>query len=74
MKHQLQPMVMSEGQGSDTFINELFHLKGELVKMDEVINEDTLPDLFLEDLPDEYTQIKYSAETDDVFSLYITST
>ena len=44
------------------------------MKMDEVINEDTLPDLFLEDLPDEYTQIKYSAETDDVFSLYITST
>ena len=68
-------MDMSEGQGPHTFINELFHLKGELAKMDEVVNEDTLwHDMFLEDLPDEYTQIKYSAETDDVFSLYIMST
>ena len=38
MKHQLQSMIMSEGQDSDTFINELCHLKDELVEMGEVIS------------------------------------
>ena len=40
-------MVMSEGQDPDVFINEVNHLRDELVFMGEVINDDSTLDIVL---------------------------
>ena len=69
MKNQLVSMEMSEGQDPDSFINELYHIRDELVEMGEVINDDSLLDIVLEGITDDYKQIKYNAEADDTFSL-----
>ena len=47
LKSQLSKMVMSEGQDPDVFINEVNHLKNELVYMGEVINDDIILDIVL---------------------------
>ena len=60
---------MSDGQDPDVFINEMYHLRDELVEMGEVINDDSLPDIVLEGLTDDYLQIKYNAEAHDSFML-----
>ena len=41
----------------------------ELVDMGEVFNDDSILDIVLEGLTDEYLQKKYSAEADDDFTL-----
>ena len=69
LKTQLMQMVMSEGQDPDIFINEVNHLRDELVYMGEVFNDDSILDIVLEGLTDDYVQIKYSAEADNDFSL-----
>ena len=69
LKNQLVSMVMTEGQDPDVFINEVYYIRGELVEMGEVINYDSLLDIVLEGLTDEYLQIKYNAEADDNFTL-----
>ena len=40
-----------------------------MVYMGEVCNDDSILDIVLEGLTDEYLQIKYSAEADDDFTL-----
>lgn len=50
-------------------MNELYHLKNELVNMGEIIKEDTLLDIGLKGLSDECAHIRYSAEADDDISL-----
>ena len=62
-------MVMTEGQDPDIFINEVYYLRDELVDIGVVINDDSILDIVLEGLTDEYLQIKYSAEADDEFTL-----
>ena len=62
-------MVMSDGQDPDVFINEIYDLRDELLEMGEVINDDSLPDIVLEGLTDDYLQIKYNTEADDSFTL-----
>ena len=69
LKNQLVSSVMSDGQDPDVFINEMYHLRDELVEMGEVINDDSLPDIVLEGLTDDYLQIKYNTEADDSFTL-----
>ena len=68
-KNQLVSMQTSDGQDPDVFINEIYHLRYELVEMGEVINDDSLLDIVLEGLTDDYLQIKYNAEADDSFTL-----
>ena len=41
-KNQLVSMQTSDGQDPDVFINEIYHLRYELVEMGEVINDDSL--------------------------------
>ena len=36
LKNPLVSMVMSDGQDPDVFINEIYHLRGELVEMGEL--------------------------------------
>ena len=62
-------MVMFDGLDPDVFVNEIYHLRDELVEMGEVINDDSLLDIVLEGLRDDYLQIKYNAEADDSFTL-----
>ena len=69
LKQQLTHMVMTDGQDPDIFINKVFYLRDELVDMGEVFNDDSILDMVLEGLTDEYLQIKYSAEADDDFTL-----
>ena len=57
---------MSDGQDPDVFINEIYHLRDELVEIGEVINDDSPLDIVLEGLTDDYLQIKYNAEADDI--------
>ena len=61
-------MVMTDGQDQDVFVNEVYYLRDELVDMGEVSNDDSILDIVLEGLTDEYLQIKYSAEADDDFT------
>ena len=60
---------MTDGEDPDVFLNEVFFLRDELVDMGEVFNDDSILDIVLEGLTDEYLQIKYSAEADDDFTL-----
>ena len=60
---------MTDGQDPDVLINEVYYLRDELVGMGEVFNDDSILDIVLEGLTDEYLQIKYSAEADDNFTL-----
>ena len=69
LKNQFVSMVMSDGQDPDVFINEIYHLRDELVEIGEVINDDSPLDIVLEGLTDDYLQIKYNAEADDSFTL-----
>ena len=62
-------MVMTEGQDPDFFKDEVYYLHHELVYIGEVFNDDSILDIVLEGLTDEYLQIKYSAEADDDFTL-----
>ena len=68
LKQQLSRMVMTDGQDPDVFINDVYYLRDELVDMGEVFNDDSILDIVLEGLSDEYLQIKYSAEADDDFT------
>ena len=69
LKHQLSHMVMTDEEDPDVFINEVYYLRDELADMQEVFNDDSILDIVLEGLTDEYLQIKYSAEADDDFAL-----
>ena len=60
---------MTDGQDPDVFINEVYYLRHELVDMGEVFNDDSILDMVLEGLTDEYLQIKYSDKADDDFTL-----
>ena len=57
LKQQLSHMVMTDGQDPEVFINELYYLRDELVDMGEVFNDDSILDIVLEGLTDEYLQI-----------------
>ena len=70
-KKQLVSMVMSDGQDPDVFINEIYHLRDELVEMGEVINDHSLVDIVLEGLTDNSLQIKYNAEADYLSLIHI---
>ena len=65
LKQQLSHMVMTDGQDPDVFKKEVYYLRDELVDVGEVSNDDSILDIVLEGLTDEYLQIKYSAEADD---------
>ena len=54
LKQELTQMVLTEGQGPDIFINEVYSLRDELVYMGEVFNDDSILDIVLEGLTDEY--------------------
>ena len=69
LKQQLAHMVMTDGQDPIVFINEVNNLRDELVDMGEVFNDDSILDIVLEGLADEYLQIKCSAEADNDFTL-----
>ena len=69
LKQQLSHMVMTDGQDPDVFTNEVYCLRDQLVDMGEVFNDDSIFDMVLEGLTDEYLQIKYSADADDDFTL-----
>ena len=69
LKQQLTHMAMTDGQDPDVFINEVYYLRDELMEMGKVFNDDSILDIVLEGLADEYLQIKYSAEADDDFTL-----
>lgn len=43
-------MVMTEDQDPDVFINEIYHVRDELVEMGKVMDDDSLLDLVLEGL------------------------
>ena len=60
---------MTDGQDPDVFKNEAYYLRDELVDMGEVFNDDSILDIVLEKLTDEYLKIKCSAEADDDFTL-----
>ena len=60
---------MTDGQDPDVFINEVYYLRDESGDMGEVFNDDSILDIVLEGLTDEYLQIKYSAEADNDFTL-----
>ena len=62
-------MVVSEGQDPNIFINEVYYLRDKLVYMGEVFNDDSVLDIVLERLTDEYLQVEYSVEADDDFTL-----
>ena len=62
-------MVMFDGLDPDVFVNEIYHLRDELVEMGEVINDHSLVDIVLEGLTDNSLQIKYNAEADYSFTL-----
>lgn len=62
-------MVTTEGQDPDAFINDLYHIRDELVEICEVISDDNLLDIVLEGVTDDCNQIKYNAEADDTFTL-----
>ena len=57
LKQQLSHMVMTDGQDPNAFINEVYYLRDELVDMGEVFNDDSILDIVLEGLTDEYLQI-----------------
>ena len=65
LNQQLTHMVMTDGQDPDIFTNEIYYLRDELVDMGEVFNDDSMLDIVLERLTDEYLPIIYSAEADD---------
>ena len=69
LKNQLLSMVMSDCQDPDVFITEIYHLRDELVEMNEVIIDDSLLDIVLKGLTDDCLHIKYNAEADDSFTL-----
>ena len=47
-------MVMANGQDPDILINEVYYLRYELEDMGRVFNDDSIPDVVLEELTDEY--------------------
>ena len=59
---------MSERQDPDTFIDEVDQLRDELVYTDKVIHDDSILEITLEGLTDEYVHMKCSAETENDFS------
>ena len=69
LKQQLTHMVMTDGQDPDVFKNEVYYLRDDLVDMGEVFNDDSILDIVLEGLTDEFLQIKYIAEADDDLTL-----
>ena len=60
---------MTDGQDPDVFINEIYYKRDELGDMGEVFNDDSILDIVLEGLTDEYLRVKYSLEGDDDFTL-----
>ena len=48
---------MTDGQDPDVFLNEVYYLRDELVDMGEVFSDDSILDIVLEGLTDEYQQI-----------------
>ena len=60
---------MTNGQDPTVCINEVYNLRYELVGKGEVVNDDKLLDIALQRPTDEYMHIKYSAETDNYFTL-----
>ena len=54
LQQQLTHMVMTDGQGPDVFINEVYYLRDALVDMGEVFNDDSILNIVLEGLTDEY--------------------
>ena len=56
LKHQLTHMAMTDGQDPDIFINKVYYVRDELVDMGEVFNDDSILDIVLEGLTDEYLQ------------------
>ena len=60
---------MTNGQDPPVFTNEVYYLRDQLMDMGEVFNDNSVLDIVLEGLTDEYLQIKYSAEADDDFTL-----
>ena len=48
---------MKDGQDSDVCIHEVFYLRGELVDMGDVFNHDSILDIMLEGLTDEYMKM-----------------
>ena len=59
LKQELTKMVMSEEQDPDTFINEVYGLRDELLYVGEVFNDGSILDIEVEGLTDKYLQIKY---------------
>lgn len=54
MKSQLVSIVMTDGQDPDVLINEIHHIRDELVGMGEILNDNTLLIIVLEVLIDGY--------------------
>ena len=67
LKQQLNQMVMTNGQESYIFINEVYYVRDEL--LGNLFNDDSILDIVLEGLTDEYLQKKYSTEADDEVTL-----
>ena len=69
LKQQLTHNVMPDGQNPDVFVNEVYYFGDKLVDMEEVFNDDSILNIVLERLTDEYPQIQFSTEADDDFTL-----
>ena len=71
LKQQLTHTVMADGQ-DQTYLSTKYtwyYLRDELVDMGEVFNDDSILNIGLKELTDEYLQMKYSAEAGDDFTL-----
>ena len=69
LKQQIRYMVTTDRQDPDKFINEVYYLRDELVDMGEVFSDDSMLDIVLEGLADEYLQ-KQTAPTQMITSLW----
>ncbi|CAM9968340.1 unnamed protein product, partial [Sphacelaria rigidula] len=53
---------MSAGQDPDEVLTKIFELRDQLVYMGEPISDETLTDIVVEGLTDDYDRVKYDAE------------
>ncbi|CAN0079010.1 unnamed protein product, partial [Ectocarpus sp. 12 AP-2014] len=69
LQKELTYRVMPAGQDPDVFFQELFSLRNELKTMGRTVDEDEILGIILNGLPEEYSQVKLLAESQNDFDL-----
>ena len=69
LQKELTYRVMPEGQDPDVFFQELFSVRNELKTMGRIVDDDEILGIILNGLPEEYSQVKLLAESQNDFDL-----